>query len=342
MPVAFLSRKPSFKASQQVNQQVNPSSQTPVTLDTEITDPWYIHSYSSDPSQLVIPLFTDGIWLVQGTVPFAASAPGNFIYQANLARNGAVVANGERLGSTGIHCSPSVADLIPFSAGDILQLIGLQNYSGPVNTYINTTSGGTQFSDNTGPVITARWVAANNTLPGGVYKGVTLGVPNPGTWTSLQEATSTQFNSDIRNSVNFLANVPAFRASCTGTPAALLTATAGQVTGLGASIDNWGAFTANTWTCPLSGLYLVMGATAFGPAASAYVSYTQIRAVQSGVTNFYTGAQTFAYWPGSMVMKALRLTAGDTVQLYGYQASGGSLGPDRGGNTRLFTLWLSS
>jgi hypothetical protein len=341
-PVAFLSRKPLFKGTQQAaNQSVNPVHQTPISLDTEIADPWYIHS-QGDATQILVPLGGDGIWLVQGTVPFAASASGNYIYQANLARNGTITANGERLGAPGIHVSSSVADLIPASAGDNLQLVGYHNYSSAVNTYINTSSGGTPYSDNTCPVITARWAAANNSLPAGVLNGVTLGVPSPGTWTTLQEATSSQFNTDIRNSVNFLANVPACRAGAANGGASLASGTAGQVTGLTASIDNWGAFASNTWTCPRSGLYLVMGATSFPAAGSAYVSYTQIKAVQSSVTTYYTGAMTYSYWPGSMVLKALRFTAGDTVKLYGYQASGSSHAPDLFGNTRLFTLWLSS
>lgn len=343
-PVSFLSRKPMFKGSQQVNSQaIGPNTQTSVALDTEISDGWYTHSFLNDITKMAVPYSCDGIWLVQGCVPIASAPAGNFIYQTNLAKNNSIFANGQRLASTGLHVSPYVADLVTASTGDFFQLISFQTSTANVNT-LNTTgpSGGVQYFDNSFPQITARWVAANNNLPAGVLNGVTLGIPNPGTWTSLQEVTTAQFNSDIRNSINFLANVPACRVSATGAPAGILTGTSAQITGLTSQIDNWHAFASNTWTCPVSGLYLVGGAVGFPSQASAYSTYTTLQATQSGVGHGYTGSNAYGVFPAGMALRTLRFTAGDTLTLQAFQNSGATLTPNLNGNTRMFTLWLSS
>ena len=360
--VAFLHRKPTFQGAQQgSNQPVPSNTQTPVVLVTEITDAWNMHNGLVDGSQITVPFSCGGIWLMQGSVPFAASGAGS-MYEAFLLRNGAVAANGEQLGAPGVHVTPGVADLVTAAAGDFFQLGAFQISGSPVNTYLSTANGSTQFSDNAGPVLTARWVAANNSLPGGVIQvpvfvgtffgdpffvnePVTITTPNPGTWTVFEEATATQFNSDIRDSVLFLSNVPACRASLSGTSPSIPSGSAlpgSQVTGLTASIDNWGAFAGNTWTCPVSGMYLVYGQAGWPQESTAFSVNTTIQAVQSGVTGNYTGTGALSIWPQSMVMRHLRFTAGDTVQLYATHNFSTFLNPASGNNTRLFTLWVSS
>lgn len=341
-PVAFLARKPMFQGAQtQATQSIPASSWTPIILDTETADPWFMHLDSGDFSQIQIPTDCDGIWLVQGSVPQSGIPTGNYIYGAGVMHNGSVYSTGEYLGSTGSsRYTPGMADLIAVSGNDYLQLAAYQNYGTGPATYMFTGNASGQLYDTAYPVFTARWVAANNSLPGGVLNGITLGVPNPGTWTTLQEATSAQFNSDIRNSVLFLANVPAARVAATGSPASIPSGTSSQVTGLAETIDNWAAYSSNTWTCPVSGLYLVGGVTAYNAQSSAFLNVAQIKADQSGTVTTYSGASSYAYWSQATVLRVLRFTAGDTAQLWSLQISGSSLTPAT--NSRLFTLWLSS
>jgi hypothetical protein len=362
MPVAFLSRKPVFQGAQYASQSIPASILTPVTLDTEISDAWNMHNVYTDVSQILIPAWTNGVWLVQGSIPYTTTAAGA-AYQVSILHNGTQYAAGEKISATGAgRITPAVADLISCATPDYLQLAAFQTTAGAVSTYVNTGSGPNQYYDSAYPVLTARWAAWSGTVPDGVCSlpsqtaisaagaviqpasSTTLAIPSPGTWTSLQEATSVQFNNDIRNSVLFLANIPYFRAVATGSPAGIGSGTAAQVTGMTATLDNWSKFnaTTSTYTIPVSGDYLV-GAQTGWPAQSASFSCSSIiHAVQSGTANSYPGQSSNGENVAAMVLRVLRFTAGDTIQMYGFQNFGSTLAPSANVSTRMFALWMSS
>lgn len=361
--VSFLAAKPAFKGAQLTAQSIPNNTLTSVTLDTELADAWNMHSNSGDTSQVVVPTGCDGIWLVQGAVPYAAPNTTGTYGAAWASYNGTGIP-GQRVGlgaTTGTVYEPGVVDLIAASAGDYFQLEAWQVSGVAANTAINTASssvptGSVPFTDAYYPYLNCRWAAANNSVPSGVMQvpylqgdgtwsanqPLTLTAPNPATWTNLAEATSSQLNNDILKSVLFLANVPFMRAVASGSPAAITSSSTSQVTGLGVSLDNWGTFASNTWTCPLSGLYLVSGLVGFPQQASAYSDVCYIHATISGVAANYPGSGSFGVNVASSATRVLRFSAGDTVQLYAFQNSGSTITPQTGTSTRLITLWLSS
>lgn len=351
-PVAFLARKPIANHSQATTQSLAASTSTPITMDTQITDPWGMRTVSGDTSQLTVRAYTDGIWFVQGFIPMAASVnSSSYFYETDIFINGSVYTRGERWASLGSHVTPGVADIIPCPAGTEIQLVGYQTSTAAVSTFSNTVA----F-----PYMSARWVAANNTLPGGqmpassqtyqgpngnqVYippngsEGPLLTAPNPGTWTTLEEATSSQFNNDIRNSVLFMANVPVYRA-IENTSQSVSASTSTPITNMLIETDNWGAGSSTVWTAPISGAYLVGGQVAYTTASSAMYGYAELICDISGTTSYYLGNRVYGETIASMVLRVIRFSAGDTVQLGAWSSA--STTTYDGSNTRLFTLWLS-
>jgi hypothetical protein len=364
--VAFLAQKPMFQGAQYTDQALTPVAHNPITLDTEITDPWGMHSDGSDSSQVVCPPGCDGVYLVSGQVPFAAAGTtGLFYSEIGYIPSGSTGASGwspgPRLQPNGSRVGCFIADLVGLNEGDAIQLSGWQTTTGSVNTWVSTLdTPAVQYADFASPTLSVRWVASFGNVPGGAmnvqvpaaWVGSTptmatataqLAVPSPRTWTNVTEATSDEFNTDIRDATLFLANVPVCRAAA-ATPAAVSSGTAHQVTGITESRDNWGGWSApdNTWTCPVSGVYLVYGQVAFGNASGNYDAYAQLHCTVSGSTVDYLGENSYATAPCSAVMRQVRFSAGDTMQLYAFQNSGSSQTPLTSQSTRLFTLWQSA
>lgn len=359
--VSFLAAKPQFKGAQWTGsgQSIANNTAVPVNLDTEIDDAWGMHANSGDSSQIVVPAGCDGVWLVQGVCSYNAASSGG-MFAAQMGHNGVPGVSGYYTGEKmaawggGSFPIPQALELFPAVAGDYFQLSAYQITGASVSLAINTApSGGIQFDRAYYPFVTARWIGANNSLPGGVMsipfiqgdgtwfanENVQLSVPGPHTWTSNEQATSAKFNSDILNSVLFLSNVPFCRAVA-GSPASIASGTAAQVTSMSATLDNWGAFASNTWTAPVSGLYLVMGQVTWPGQASAFQSYADLHTTISGVTSDTRGAMSWGTVNGSISVRTIRFTAGDTVKLYGYQNFGSSLTPTT--DSKLITVWLSA
>ncbi len=353
-PVSFLAKKPMGQAAQMTAQSVVNNTSVPLTMDTQVNDAWYMRAVESDTSQFSVGAYLDGIWLVQGQVPWAASSTTTAdTYEADIWLDGSLSTRGERWAANGSHVTPRVCDLLVVAPNEqlVFHLAGQQLSGGSVATFTNATA----F-----PAVTARWIAASGvSLPGGQMPATTqtaygpngpvtgpvagplLTPPVPGTWTTLQEATSSQLNSDIRNNVLFLASVPAYQATQNGSQA-VPASTNAALTGMTVNIDNWSAGSSTKWTAPCAGVYLVGGQVGFGTPGAAYSGWANLICDISGTTTTYSGTRAYGQYIASMALRVFRFSQGDTVQLGAAHSYTSTVNTLTGSNTRLFTVWLSS
>ena len=155
-------------------------------------------------------------------------------------------------------------------------------------------------------------------------------------------------NQQCRDIVNFLAYPPLLRAATTTTQAlSSQTFPAGtQITSLSETIDTFSGFGSNEYTVPVAGVYFVYGQVYYAGSTSAFAASAGIQ-VSSGTINWGTqfrsdtsgGAQAMC----ATVRRHLRLTAGQTVKLYGTQNSGSSMNTvhTSGNYSRLIAVWRS-
>jgi hypothetical protein len=241
----------------------------------------------------------------------------------------------------------------------------LTNYTGPYGTVVSAPAGALSFPPGPGTTLTAPVSAGATSVtvadPTGMITGGTLGLDfingvrsqdyaEPVSITSVTGATigisaaayahssgapvavpvSAAFmNQQDRDLINFLSYPPMCRAVTTGTQVIPSTGFPGttQITGLSANIDNFGGFASNTYTVPVSGVYHVYGQVYYAGSTSGFPASAGIRisggTIQWGTLWAFNGgtAQTLA----ATVRRNYRLTAGQTIQLYAYQAVGSNM-----------------
>lgn len=364
-PVAFLNRKPMFQLSQFVAQPVGSGVHTPLTMDTETSDAWNMHADDTDSSQIVVQPGCDGVWLVQGSVPYNTVVNGHYFGAEILYTplNGAQqIISGSRQAAQGVHLAPTVADLVVASAGDVIQLGGYQTSGTTIDTWASVSANDiARYSGQAAPVITGRWVAADNLLPNGYitvsfaafWNGpdgvfidgvVPMESPNLPTWDDTSAVTSAVLNGSVTGPVLFLANVPACRALLTGIAPAVPSGSDTQLTGLETTFDNWAAFnqSTSTWTCPHDGAYLLYGQCGWPQQSSAFTCNTALYVTSGGVTTPYYGASASGTAPAANILRKVRLKQGDTVQVKANQNSRSAVVPNYQTNSRFFSLWLSA
>lgn len=318
--IQFLVSPPAFQGQQATAQLIPNSSNTNVILDNPTFDN-YLGQNDSTFTKYIIPARCGGIWLANGVVVYGGSSGANFdafLNVNNTAVAGCIYADRNTV-------SLPVADLVSMAPGQFLCLLTNQSAGFSVNTAVATHN----FS-----YLNLRWVANASGTAG-------LTPPNPATWTPGEICTATNFNAEIYNAVSFLSYVPFFRAQ-QNTPQTIPATTSTAMTGMVATLDNYSSFASNTWTCQVAGTYLVGFQGGFTNTTAADYAATLITSI---------GGVNATYWSGKVAsnastiiggMKTLRFSAGDTVKLGGWQDSGGSLGTETNGNTRFFTLWMSS
>lgn len=342
LPMSFLAAKPFVQVAQQVSGgQAIPTGNvtTPITFDTEIADPWNMHGNVSDTSKIIIPAECDGIWLLQGSIPYTIST--NHNYTVGIMYDGTPQpSTGEQYGlPTGAALTlvtPSYIDLVSANAGDSFQLYAQQNSGASLNTGVFTT--GTAMAGAYYPYLTARWVAALTGTSGLTPPNITNMFANP--------VVSADFNNYITNPVNFLSYAPYSRVvmqSGSSIPSGANTA----VTGLVATLDNYSAwnFSTQSWVCQVPGVYLVAGQVQLASQATNYTMYPLLGVTPSGGTlAWYVGAKQSGLQPIVSITRRLRFNTGDTLQLGVFQSSGSSMSLGGGvasGTVRLITLWQS-
>jgi hypothetical protein len=166
---------------------------------------------------------------------------------------------------------------------------------------------------------------------------------NPGTVIGTGGSVDVNINSSagITGVLNFLANKPVFRISSAAAQSIgnnVSGGTALAFTGSSATVDNYTGWSAGTYTIQRDGLYLFHGLVAF---SSNSTGQRMAGAVINGTTYWgppSTGATVGTTNSGKT--QVFGLHAGDTVQLCGYQNSGGSLNTATTDQTRFLLTWL--
>jgi hypothetical protein len=138
-------------------------------------------------------------------------------------------------------------------------------------------------------------------------------------------------NQQVRDAINFLAYPPMACLDTFGTSASLATSTfpAGSaLTFIRANIDNFSAWNSGSgWVAPVAGIYYVFGQV-YLATQNTYTLAAGVR-VNSGTVMWGTGVANQSTMNRTMCAtfrRHLRLNAGDTVQLFGSQNSGSSIG----------------
>jgi hypothetical protein len=145
---------------------------------------------------------------------------------------------------------------------------------------------------------------------------------------------ATFLNQQVRDLVSFLAYPPILRAETTQAQTlGTQTLPAGtQITNLTTSslnrcVDNFSGFASNAYTIPVSGIYYVYGQVYLAGATVGFSCSAGI-AVNAGTILWgvrFRSAATSAVGQCPTVRKVLRLTAGQTITLYGTQSSGANM-----------------
>jgi hypothetical protein len=167
--------------------------------------------------------------------------------------------------------------------------------------------------------------------------GTTIGITAT-SYAHLQSApvavpiTAAWMNQQVRDIINFLAYPPMARLSAHGSSQTLPTQTFPAGTAItfpsgAATIDNfsgWGGSGSSTWTAPVSGFYYVYGAVPITGSAT-WGNLSAGISVAGGTIQWGDSVMSPNAIPGTAtVRKHLRLTAGQTIQLYGHQDTGSS------------------
>jgi hypothetical protein len=278
-----------------------------------------------------------GYHLIWGSPNFSSTTNAG-VSGAALNENGTVVPGGYQLSSTAHNNGPYVLDLVSASSGQFTSLEGFCADASS-SSFSFTTVGPTSL-DWSGQQTRfyGTWVCVST---GGATTG-TGSPPTPTAWTPSSAVTSSLLSgAALGNPLKFLYNPPVFRVGTTLSTA--ITANTNTLVPLTtAQIDSWGAWSAgsNTYTVPVTGVYLVHGMTWY-TAASTGSLLAGIR-VNGGTVwwgpGYATGAVSTNH--SAQVTRLLDLQQGDTVQLFTNASSTDALSNTQ--PSRLLGVWLST
>lgn len=331
--VTFLTAPPAFAGRQLTSAQSIPNNaDTNVALETILYDN-YSGFNDNTFKKWTVPAGCAGVYLALGGVAFnAGSTTSNFIAKLNV-NNGTFYTGSAFPSAASSTCAPIVADLLILNDGDTVAIAGNQN-TGVSQNVVNTNS--------RAPYLNLCWVSKQAGTSG-------ITPVSPRTWAANDLCTSTgaggNFNNEIRNAVRFLAFPPFCRVGQSSAQTGIGSGADVHITGLGpgTGFDNYSAYNTGTdiWTCPVTGTYLIGAQVAWSAGAGASYA-TMIKATVSSVATTYHLASGLGQANTTFVgARQLRMTAGDTVQLFGRQNSGGGLNTVAA-NTRMWLLWRST
>jgi hypothetical protein len=341
--VAFLAQKPLFIGQGNASASVPNNTDQPLAMQVELVDNWNGHltvaSGGAAPSQYWAPV--PGWYLCRNAVSYTTGAgaypiAAGFAAQVNGASYGPV-RGGLAISGASTNYIAQCLDLIqqvnsgaPGGSGDWIQPLAWQDSGGALP--LNGSAAAL-------PTASVRWACAlSGTQP----------LPVPPLTTVPSPITSAWLNANVRDAVRFLAYPPACKAHYVAGSSSMPSNTLGTAAVVPCNtvdLDNYGGWStsANTYTAPVSGVYLLYGQFNLTSSAASGV-YAAGLSVNGGTTQ-WGDIVTFAPSPGSAggatVCRRIRLTAGQTVQLLGAQGSGGTLAYATAAvsQTRFIALW---
>jgi hypothetical protein len=355
--VQWLRQPPMFTGSQQVTAQSIPdSTRTVITLDTDIWDSVNGHNPLASPGTYYCQ--QPGYYLAEGTAALA--------YTGGTGLSVAYIGFSTAGGTPAIYDGESIPNGTVYPPLPTVAKLVLMTHPGPIGSsgtdYLQLqtfqSSGGAQDVYNTPyyPLLQATWVAApSGTAP--------LPVPaNPPWPVPPAYVTSADLNASIRDTIRFLAYPPVMEAYYQAGAQSLASGTAIGATGTVVQLDTitydtYAAFatSSHTWTAPVAGTYYCYGQLGM-PSQATSLSFAAGLTVTSA--NYNSGT-TVTLWEGpksiwagtgatscTAVRRRLRLNAGDTVKLAGFQHDSGgnavTLSGGAGAGSRLITVWRSA
>jgi hypothetical protein len=335
--VALLAARPMFIGQQTATgQSITASSTTAISLDTEQADNYSMHRISTDATQVFCQF--PGWYLCEATVPLNyTGGTGTLSALIGGVQNGGPLAyyGGMRTPSNSGHITVATAAKLMqlvstgFGTGDYVSAAVFQNNTGSSAETLNNNPA-------KAPYLMARWVSAlSGTQP--------LIVPANDAWPSPPAVLGHVFmNKNVRDTINYLIYPPIGEwvqsaaqnlASQSSVPATGTTIGLGSVALNPAVVDNYGAYSqaANVWTAPVAGVFYCYGQVGLTTGSNT-VSMGAGLTVNS--SNYNSGS-TFTIWGGTMataaslpqmanVRRRLRLNAGDTISLAGFQKDSGA------------------
>lgn len=358
--VALLTAPPAFAGARRAGQSIangGIGSAQEIAVDTELLDNWRMYQNgSANPGQLYPPL--PGLYLAQAYTPLQPTSGGG-ITQACIR----VVSGG---GTQTDYGGTTVANNATYSAGPVAARLVRMSSVGPYGTgdycgpSVGQTSSGSVLT-NVGtkkPLFTLKWIAA---LTG--YAGLPVpslpAVPSP--------ITSAWLNSNSE-AIWFLTYPAAGDWYMTGTQnlaSATVLPFAGTRIGLDTTANDTTAptsltpaavsamnFATGTFTAPVPGRYWAYGLLAITGASTtlavaAGLTVTSAHYNSGTTTTLWGGAQAASgttHTQAAAARRMLRLNAGDTVQLAGWQRDSGAnaasvLGGTANNQSRLIIIW---
>jgi hypothetical protein len=356
--IAFLNRPPAFVASQnQTNQSISNNSNTLITWDTESYDNYSGHLLSSNTATYYA--IVAGWYLVEvaAFLSYTGGAGSMSAGVSGISGGTFSVYMGQKIPNT----SGSISGV---SCAKLVQMLNVGTVGGGSNDTISSeiyqNAGASEIllnGMNRFPNITATWVCASS--------GVAfLTVPANTAWPVPPSYITTAFMlANVTNAVNFLAYPPTYEAFYNSTgqnlaSQASVPATGTTITLNNVTIDNYGGGVSGTYTIPAGcgGIYYAYGqvalagnTTSVGMSAGLTVNSSSyggsLITLWGGGQAMYTGSSVFSC---ANVRRHLRLNAGDTVSLAGFQhdSSGSScsvLGVLSGSwSSRLILVWRAA
>lgn len=337
--MTFLANRPQYTGYCTGTPAITAGTFTPIVIDTDGNDNWSGHSpLGQIPQDYVCQ--APGWYLAEGYVPFNYTGGTQFAFGAAI---------GSSLGGT-FSVSQGQSHLLAsghfpgVAAADIVRMVT----TGPAGTassadYIQllayTTASGVSLLGATPnfPVLAVRWACTGSASTLAVPANAAFPVPP----SYVDQA---WLNTNIRDTMAFLANPPALRYSYapgTQTLPGGTWPTANAVTLNTRTLDNYSAGTLGTWIVPQPGVYCVLAQVGFVTPVSAQGGTYAAGVTISGTT---TWGQAVSVNAGAVVgtvavslSDRFRLSTGSTVSLAGFQNTGASRTLTAA--TRLVTLW---
>jgi hypothetical protein len=340
--IALLAGRPLFIGQDTSGTATTSGTEVGVPFNSELVDTWNGHNSLSLPTYYCQ---FPGWYLAKGTVPWAYTTATQALFAAGFSGVSGGSAFGPirgqlQLVGSGKNPSPQVCDLISMSVtgpigggGDSIVMTQLQTSGGGVNLAATAT----KF-----PYVSIRWVSA---LTG------TQPLPVPPLAVAPSPITHAWCNANIRDTIEFLIYPPICKAYYVTGSASIPNQAfpSGTVVALNTiAVDNYGGYTtggSGGYTAPVAGNYFCYSQVNFAAfnttAGVAYSAGLQVNGgtIQWGDSVFQSTAQVTG--AGAVIMRRLRLAAGDFVSPCAQQSTGGTLGLNAtaANQSRFIAVW---